>query len=278
MPPLKQIEMTDDEKAALQYSADRLATVLGASEKFVADVVEPPVPGSRIDLAYTAGLRDAYDAANLLILAAEDHLRTILQVLQHGPLPTFALYTLLRGAAEAVVRCRHLVDLGIDESARLGRALNERLDNLLEQNKVKPETQGTHLPDRIEHLVERATENGVPVLRNQTKDGAMGKRVIGFGDVVKNEVELFEAYLPAGSTAFRFLSGYVHSKQWVQIPRHRAERSADSGISIVPTDLNVLLFAGVLDLVVSLHDENIGFWHILAGIPGDVWRAAKGAA
>jgi len=278
VPPLKQIEMTEQEKAALEFAANKLALVLGASEKFVTEVVEPPVPGSRIDLAYDADLRDAYDAANLLIVAAEDHLRTILQVLEHGPLPTFALYTLLRAAAEAVVRCRHLLDLGIDEPARLGRALNERLDNLQEQNKVKPETQGTHLPDRVEHLVERATENGIPVLRNQTKDGSVGKRVIGFGEVVKSEVELFEAYLAAGSTAFRFLSGYVHSKQWVLIPRYGAERAADPGISMVPTDLNVVHFAGVLDLVVTLHDENIGYWHILAGLPSDVWRVAKGAA
>jgi hypothetical protein len=277
VPPLKQIQMTDDEKGALQFAADKLATVLGASEKFVADVVEPPVPGSRIDLAYKADLRDAYDAANLLILAAEDHLRTILQVVRDGPLPTFALYTLLRAAAEAVVRCRHMLDPGISEPVRLGRALNERLDNLQEQNKVKPETQGSHLPDRVVNLEKRASENGISVVRSQPKGGSVGK-VLGFGETVKSEVELFEAYLPAGSTAFRFLSGYVHSKPWVQIPRHRAERSKDSAIAMVPTDLNVVLFAGVLDLVVTLHDENIGFWHTLAGLPGDVWRSAKGAA
>lgn len=272
-PRLKQIQLTEDEARALTVSASKLERVLEASKTFVGDAVEPPVPGSRIDHAYQTDLREPFDQAGLLIYAAEDHYRTILQLVKTGPLPSFALFTLLRAAGEATVRCRHLLDPGISETDRLGRALNERLDNLQEQRKVRPHDadQQPQYVERVRHLEERATANGVPVLRS--KSGSP-RKIIGFAETVKNDIDLFELYLTAG-TVFRFLSGYVHSKQWVQAPRNRAESTDEPGVSLVGTDLDVVLFAGLLDLFVTLHDENIGFWLILAGYPSEVWRSAK---
>jgi hypothetical protein len=58
-----------------------------------------------------------------VLMSAEDHLRTVLMLLQHNVLPMFSLYSLLRPAAEADVRVAHLLDPAIDETQRLARGL-----------------------------------------------------------------------------------------------------------------------------------------------------------
>jgi hypothetical protein len=136
MSQLAMIDMTPEETAVLQQEATRLARLLSASEKFTAEAANPPVPGSRMGHAHTADLRDAYGIAQLLILACKDHLRTALLVFITGPLPSFALYTLLRAAGDAVVRAKHLLDPAISEQTRLARGMNERLDNINQLFKV----------------------------------------------------------------------------------------------------------------------------------------------
>jgi hypothetical protein len=208
------------------------------------------------------------------MFSSEDQFRTILGILTNkdGALPSYALYTLLRAACDADVRCRHLLDPAITETLRLARALNERLDNLDEQREVVPA--GKHFDDRVAHLEMRAVANGIVPLRSQPKGGGPGK-IIGFDEHQMSGVDLFNAYLPSGSDAFRVLSGYVHSKPWVQLTRDRAQPSDDPGVQNVRTDLDVVRFSGVLDAVLDLHDENIGHWLHLAGYPAEVWREAK---
>jgi hypothetical protein len=273
---LTTIQPTPEESEAINLVASKLTRILDASDKFVSDVSSPPVPGSPMDRAFTVHQREAFDMAYLLIFSAEDHLRTILQVIKSGLVPGFALFTLLRAAAEAVVRCRHLLDPGIDHPARLGRALNERLDNLQEQRKVRSDDaeMNQHYRERVAYLEERAGAEGVKVIHARTKYGSDGE-VIGFREVVRSDLALFEQYVPVGSTAFRFLSGYVHSKPWVQVTPSRALPADEEGVTYIATDLNIVLFAGMLDTTLDLHDQNIGFWHTLAGYPVDVWQAAK---
>src|SRR5438132_13983980 len=95
---LSEITMTPEEAELLGRVAWRLERLLDASNKFVAPSVESPLPESPIHAAYKADLRDPYQEAFLLLFATEDHLRTILLVLKKGPLPGFALYTVLRAA------------------------------------------------------------------------------------------------------------------------------------------------------------------------------------
>jgi hypothetical protein len=268
------IDMTAEEAAALQPEVTRLARLLSASEKFTADAADPPVPGSRMDKAYTADLRDAYTIAQLLIHAGEDHLRTVLIVFKTGPLPCFALYTLVRAAADAVVRAKHLLDPAISEQARLARGMNERLDNLTQQAKVGDPNDRTHYDQRVEHMEKRALANGITPLRETRKDGTAGK-IIGFGEPVRKDLELFSRYLPAGSTAFRVLSGYVHSKPWVLAPGYKAQPSSDPKVGMVPTDMDIRMFVAVLTTVLDLYDESVGHWLTLAGYPAEVWTNAK---
>jgi hypothetical protein len=269
-----EIDMTPEEAAALQPEVTRLACLLSASGKFTAAAADPPVPGSRMDKAYTADLRDAYSIAQLLIHACEDHLRTALIVFKTGPLPCFALYTLVRAAADAVVRAKHLLDPAISEPARLARGMNERLDNLNQQVKVMAEPGRAHYDRRVQHLEQRARTNGIAVLREKRKDGTSG-RIIAFGEPWSTDVDLFGRYLPAGSTAFRILSGYVHSKPWVLAPGYKAQPSPDPKVGMIPTDMDVRMFIAVLTTVLDLYDESVGHWLTLAGYPAEVWTNAK---
>lgn len=266
------MEMTPEEAARLSEVATRLQLLLDAWEKFVTPSVDAPLPNSEMANAYQANLRDPYQEAFLLLFAAQDHLRTILMVLKTGPLPGFSLYTLLRAAGEAEVRCRHLLDRQITEAQRLARALNERLHNLEESRKVEPDPKsGQYYDGRIAHLEQRAVANGItPLRKNPTAP------LSALGELRKKLTDLFGLYLTAGSTAYRYLSGYTHSMMWVVLQRQReAQPHADPGVNILPTDLQVLIFAGVLSTVLDLFDDDCRYWLGLAGYPGEVWENAK---
>jgi len=264
-----EVEMSQEEMRALQRVGTRLHRLLAVSGRFIADSLNRPVESSWLAQAREANLSDAYDLVRACIASAEDHLRTILSIVQVGPLPSNSLYTLLRTACGADVRARYLLDPGISEQERLARALNERLDNLEEQRRAFPETLQAHYDERVVHLEKRSLANGIKVLRTQKG------RIVAFGEPQKTETELFTAYLPAGSLAFRFMSGFAHSKPWVQFQTSRAEATADPMVSNVWLDLNVTLFASVLNTEIDLHDEVIDLVLAAAGYPPAAWSAAK---
>jgi hypothetical protein len=220
------------------------------------------------------GVRDPYDYSYALIFSAEDHLRTMLTVIKHGPLPGYGLYTLARAAADALVRAAYLLELPLTPAERLGRTLNERLDNLDEQRKVGPDLE-EHYRQSVAGLEAKAAAHGVQIVINSPKSGAPGK-LIGFGTPKKSVTDLFEQFLTGGESVYRYLSGYAHSKMWAQLPRSRAEPSPDDpDVALVSTDLNVPLFTGVLKSVTVLYDQVLANWILLAGYPSEVWRMAK---
>jgi hypothetical protein len=269
-----EVALTPVEAARMREVATRLERLLDASARFLAEAAEPPVPNSPMDRANKAELSDPYQQGFLLIWSAEDHLRTILLVLKTGPLPGFALYTLLRAAAEADVRAKEMLDPMLTETQRLARALNERLGNLEEARKVDPTQNSQKYDQRVAHLENRARANGITPIPRRTKAGTAGP-THAFDERRKSVSELFTLWLPAGSIAYQYLCGYTHSMMWAQLAINRAEPSADPKIALVPTDLNVQLFADLLTIVLDLHDRNVGHWLTLAGYPHDVWTNAK---
>lgn len=208
--------------------------------------------------------------ANLLLLSAEDHLRTMLLVRNVGPLPQFALYTVLRAAGEAAVRARHLLDPKITETQRLARALNERLENLIEQRNVDRDAMQVKYDEAVDRFEKQAIKNGIPVRRKKNTGP-----ICYFWEPIRPLVHLFGEYLPEGSAAFRLLSGFTHSRPWVQVRPLRAEPSTTPGLSNVPLDMDVVLFSDVLTLVLALFDEDVALWLDAAGYPPEVWKAAK---
>jgi len=270
------LNLTDEEREALQREGSRLDRLLTASMRSARPLVEPPRPGSAMDLANKAGVRETFDMAYGLIFAAEDHFRSLMLILRIGPLPGFSLYSLLRPAMEAAVRCHHLLDPDISEQLRLARGLNERLDNLEEQLKVDRKDPGTaaeFFSQRVARLEQRAKDNDIQVLRRRKPPHT----IHAFGEPRPNDIDLFAAYLPggAGATAFRFLSGHVHSKFWVWVRGDRAFPSKEPGVALVSTEVNVLVFAAMLKAATDLHDSNLGNWLTLAGYQPEVWTAAK---
>jgi hypothetical protein len=270
---LKEHRLTAEDMAALQPVANRLSRLVAiTTTNLVHDATFKPVPGKRIDTATKAKLQDAYELARQRLLSADDHLRSILTLLKpDSVLPSFSMFTLVRGAAVATVHARYLLDATIDETTRLGRGLSARLENLTQQQKVQPDTQGTHFDDRVEHLRKRADANGVSVNRN--RNGA----IIGFGDGWPSDTELFDRYMPAefGKAYFQYLSGYAHSLPWAQFPMSRAMPSDDPDVVLVPSDVNVPVLAAVLDAALSLYDETVGFYLGHGGYPAMVWNEAK---
>lgn len=257
-----------EEQAALNYVTERLIRIADDTIDFVFDSIDPPKAGSSHARATEADLRDAYDYAGHLIYATHDHLWTILAIIRRGKLPSYAMYTLLRPAAEAAVRAKHLLEPTISETDRLGRGMNERLDNLDEQKKAGADP--ADIASRISHLEARATTNAVPICWSKS-----GSEIVGFSEPVKSDIELFRLHLLEGDVAFRFLSAHVHSKPWVQLPKDRATATPTPTISSISTEINLIVFCGVLDSVLTLQDENIGHILVLSGYPLDAWSLMK---
>jgi len=274
MPKTYETKLTGN--VALEFVATmaQLDAVVSASDTIVGYALSPARPGSPIARAGT-DCRDAYDQARLLFMSAEDHFTTVLLLLQGNALPMFALYSLVRPAAEAAVRSAYLLDPALDETQRLARGLNVRLENLLQQDKIHPNA--AHLDAAITRLEAKASANGIPVLH--PKKDPTG-RTVGFGKhQMSNEVELFDAYLPPnGALIYRFLCGHVHCLPWVKLSQQTAVPSGEPGISIAPMELDVPTFLGVLAPVLRLHEQNIPQLLALADYPRDVWTQTKDSA
>jgi hypothetical protein len=224
--------LTADDTKVLKPVAARLTRLMAIpTTNLVHDATYKPVPDSRIDKAQTADLGDAYYLAGHGLAAAEDHLRTILSLLALDKmLPSFSMFTLIRGAAMPTVHARHLLESSISEPLRLGRALSARLKNLEQQQTVHPEVQGTFFVDRVNHLTKRAEANEITVLRNKKGE------VFAFGEHRPNDADMFEKYIPeVGKTFWQFLSGHAHSMAWIQLTISRLLPSDKPGTVIVPT-------------------------------------------
>jgi hypothetical protein len=281
------VQLTDEEASALREVMERLRRQLKGSESFVRLVVEPPVTGSAIQTAYAGDCRDEFDLAYGALHPAEDHLRTILWVVERGVLPGFSLYTLMRSATEALARAWYLLSPPTVVERR-ARALNVREDNLLEQAKVgKPKprkgrpprrsadqlrfeaNQQNHLRKKLKWLEDRASQLGVDVTRERD-----GKLVFGSARLPQRW-ELIADAMDEGELAYQVMSGFVHTMQWATLQTDRAVPTDDPAVSQAPTDLDVDKFLGILGRVLDVHDRVVARWMTLAGQPAEVWQLAK---
>ncbi len=280
--------LTAKDRAAIQPVANRLSRLVAANTSNLAhNATYKPVDDSRIGRAKKSGFTDAYDQARQRLVSGEDHCRTVLNLLiGPAPLPSFSMFTLIRGAAAATVHARYLLDPAIDETVRLGRGLSARLENLKQEHKVVSEldpperppqpfvTWDDWLADRVTNLENRATCNGVPVGRTKKGTGP----IKGFPDQWPYDTDLFEKYMPGiGKTYFKSLSGYTHSLPWTTLSMQRAQPSDEPGISLVPTDVNVTTLAVMLDSALEMYDETVGFFLNHGGYPTMVWTEVKKA-
>jgi len=264
-----EIPLTEAEQRALSGIITDLDRVLDVSNRFIEEVVTPAArAGSPIEQAFAVNEREAYDIARVLLLSAQDHLAAISIIAKAGRLPMFALYTLLRGAAEPIVRARHLLDTTISHAERMGRGLNERLENVEEAGKIDAAA-ASYAAKRVKHLDGYATSKGITVVRNKKGE------VIGFGAGRRSIFDLFDQYLPAGGKVFRYLSAFTHSQPWALLRTAEAQPTADPGVKLAPTYVSVNMILTLLAGVASLFDETVGYWVVLAGQPLELWRMAR---
>ena len=276
MPQLIRTTLHGDEAVAYMALLARLAALLQCSENLVVPAFDPAAPNSRMAVARAKNLWDPYAQAWQLLSAAEDHLQTILEILRADQLPRFALYSLLRPAVTAGVRMAYLVELSIPEAQRLGRALNLRCENLMEQNKVKPDK--AHLAARIAHLEQRASENGVKMIPSAARKDSALKRP-GFGEHQPKEIELVQAYMKEGELLYRVLSAHVHAQPWVVLMNtSRATKADDPHVSSMPTDVDTTLFGNMLAIALKRHEQNLVDMFVLAGYPVEAFKSAMTTA
>jgi len=249
----------------------QLDAVLSASAELVPQVLEAPERGSPMGAAYEKKLRDPYEQAGLLWLSSEDHLRTVLGILQQNLLPMFSLYSLLRPAAEADVLIAYLLDADITERQRLGRGLNVRFETVKERNKVKPDPQ--FFAERLAHLEQRATTNGLTVQRSKPKKGPA--EVTGFGEAMKQAVPLFDTYHDGKALLYRVLSSHAHARPWAWMDSSKAVPTAEPGVSLLKAELDISMYVSVLVLTIKTHERALVRLLELAGRTKDEWDAAK---
>jgi hypothetical protein len=275
---------TPEESRVYEVIFVRIAAALQASQNVLADAMDRTVPSSPNHRARTNQVWDAYEQVGLLLYSAEDHLRAMLMLLEGPQVPTYALYTLLRAAAEAILRCAYLLDPSLTEQQRMARGLNVQLENLMEQNKVVPDEK--LFSERVAALEERAARNGIEVIKKHTD-----KPATAFGEQRMSEVALFSTYIqsrdkepdpdpgkPIGETLFRYLSGHVHSMVWVKISQAAATPTEEPGMSSVKLDMKFDWLAAMVAMVLRVHEQNIASLLKLSGYPQMVWDEAKKTA
>lgn len=252
----------------------QLDAVLAASDELLTGVINTPALGSPMRTAYDKMLRDPYEQSALLRMVSEDHFRTILMILQNSVLPMFSVYSLLRPPAEADVRVLFLLDAQIDERERLARGLSVRFESLREQSKVKSvPTKFAVASARIER---KATDNRIAAVRSKPRKGP--PEIIGFGQAMKNETELFRAYHSGGELLYRVLSSHVHARSWAWIDPRRAVPSGEPGVGQLRVDLDISLWLNCLVLSLKTHElASIRFLELGGGAKSE-WEKAKAEA
>jgi hypothetical protein len=266
--------LTNDEARTFVATMAQLDSVLAASSELVPPALNAPSVSSPMGDAYQKRLRDPYEQAGLLWLTSEDHLRTVLTILQSNLLPMFSPYSLLRPAAEADVRMAYLLDRDINERQRLARGLSVRFESLREQSKVKPDP--GRFAQRTAHIEKRATDNGVATVRSNPKRGA--PEIIGFGEALRNEVDLFRTYHAGGELLYRVLSSHIHARPWAWLDPQKAVPTADPGVSQMKAELDIGLYVSFLVLTVKTHERAVIRFLELAGRTQAEWELAKQTA
>lgn len=253
----------------------QLDAVLAASDALLPGVISSPAPGSPMRTAYDKMLRDPYEQASLLRMVSEDHLRTILMILRKNVLPMFSVYSLLRPPAEADVRVLFLLDAHISERERLARGLSVRFENLREQSNVK--SVPTRFAAASASIERKAIENGIAPVWSKPKKKER-PRIIGFGQAMKKETELFRTYHSGGELLYRVLSCHVHARSWAWVDPQKAVPSGDPGVAQLKVELDISFWLNCLILSLQTHEMALIRVLELGGGAKSDWEKTKSEA
>lgn len=146
-----------------------------------------------------------------------------------------------------------------------------RFESLREQSKVKPDPAG--FAARSAHIEKRATANGITPFRSNPKKGT--PELIGFGEAIKNEVDLFQQYHDGKDLLYRVLSSHVHARPWAWMDPTKAMPTAEPGVSLMKAELDIPIYVSVLMLTTKSHEKVLVRFLELAGRTQAEWESAK---
>lgn len=189
-----------------------LAGVDGLSRRREAVLGRSPARGSLA--AADAALPDARFVsifAGQALGSAVDYLHAWRLLTRGGEIPFWAHFALLRGALEGAVRCRWLVDSGVDSGVRIGRGYAARRDDQEERRKWETSVAGIRgsmpsgEPGPLSAAERLARLDAPEAIRKRSEAGVQS---VSF----TNTTALMKSY--ELEPWYRLASGAAHAKEW----------------------------------------------------------------
>jgi len=221
------------------------------------------------------------DAA-LFLEAAADHYTTLINVFVHGPIPRYALYTVVRGALEADAWACWLLDTSIDDPERVGRALTLRASNLFEVRRMGLHPVGASPGEHYNRRIKRVIEAGERwhLAPKTHKDGHIAfvpaPRITALIRSLLPEPSKKNKDMTVGEHTYAALSARAHGTQWSLISKATPVNHADDYQTLAYVEVDVLELIRLLGIAVSLHDEAVKRMAILSSKPESDWIARRG--
>ena len=274
--------MSDEEERRSNEAINYLNRFVPAAWAYFLDCREKPVPSSVIARARAdRDLVMVLDAA-LFLESAADHFTTLINVFIHGPMPRYALYTVIRGAVESDAWTNWLLDTSIEDKERVGRALTLRASNLYEVKRMGLHPAGgspdQHYDNRMKSVVEAGQRWGLQPITH--KDGRMVfvpmPRITALLRHLLPEPSDQNSDLTVGEHTYAALSARAHATPWALV-NNAKPASKDDYQTLAYVEVDVLELIRLLGVAVRLHDEAIRRIATLSSRPEAEWISSRGA-
>lgn len=154
---------------------------------------------------------DAYNHADLLLAAADDHLLAMSRLHEHEAAVMFADKVLARAAVEACGRAVWLADPQIDATRRAHRALTQRFCDIEGNRKLVGAPIAEQQQRRRDDLISQCNLAGVPVKRHEGTATVGTDGYPSAGSAMRYPFGGHGNDSPLGKLAQSWLSRFVHS-------------------------------------------------------------------
>jgi hypothetical protein len=220
----------------------------------------------------TEPIRSCYSAAGVLLAAAEDHARSITELLFLDRAPLFGHVVLARSALESASRVLWLSQLGIGARTRVARSYTDALDNLYQLSRLP----GDPVPwatVRRNNILEEARRQNFRVI---TKKG----KVPAIQEERPSQTKLLRSLLAGGgdeelgALIYNYYSAVAHGSMYGLLQRFERtdQRNAISplvtaALVVSSNDVNSVLSAFILGYARAVKEH-----FTLMGWDRDSWR------
>jgi hypothetical protein len=269
--------MSLEEQERANIAINFLNRYVPTARQFFFSCYEEPKPGSTVARARTNRDLVLTLDATLILEGAIDHYQAIVNEFTCGPVPRYALYTIIRGALEADAWACWLLDPAINESELLARALTQRASNLLEVRRMGITKNYKKQTAAILAIAKRWKL--APRTNRETGD------LLGF--VPRPKVtHLLQQLLPdvspstnnltLGEHSYAALSARAHATPWGLLHNVTVVEPSAAPVSTVALTVDVMEVIRLLGVAVRLHEEATRRMATLAGLEPALWESRRG--